>query len=86
MLDLHHALGRKQVIRPVQMRLEAHALLADFVELAKTEDLEATAVGEDGAAPVHKRVQTAHAVDELVAGPQVEVVGVGEYNLGAGFF
>jgi hypothetical protein len=61
---------------------------AVFVDLALTgqaEDLEAARIGEDRPVPAHERVQPAEAFDQLVAGTQVEVIGVGQDELCAGF-
>ena len=55
----------------------------DLAHVGEAEDLEAAAVGEDGAVPVHEAVQAAQLGDELVAGPQGEVVGVAEDDLRA---
>ena len=40
-LDLHRALGRQFVQRPIDMRLESDALLAELSELRQTHHLEA---------------------------------------------
>ena len=66
------------------MRLEAHAICGDLVAVPEAEYLKAAAVGEDRLGPVHKGVESPHPVDELVAGPQVEMVGVAEDDLRLG--
>ena len=71
-------------MRAVQVRLEAHAVCGDLVAVAEAEDLKAAAVGEDRPGPVHKGVESPHPVDELVAGAQVEVIGVAEDDLRLG--
>ena len=50
----------------------------DLARLGEAEDLEAAAVGEDRPVPVHEAVQAAQLGDQLVAGPQGEVIGVAE--------
>ena len=65
------------------MGLEGDAILGNARQIAQAEDLETAAVGEDGQAPAHELVQPAEAADELVAGPQVEVIGVAEDDRGA---
>ncbi len=45
--------------------------------------LEAAAVGERRARPVHEGTQATRLVDDVRAGLQVEVVGVGQHSLGA---
>ena len=47
------------------------------------EDLEAAGVGEQGARPGHEAVQATETADGLVAGAEVEVIGVGEEDVGA---
>ena len=47
-------------------------------------DLEAAAIGQDRARPVHEAVQPAEPRDALGAGPQHQVVGVAEHDAGAG--
>ena len=51
---------------------------------AERKDLETAGVRQQGAAPIHEAVDAADAADELVAGAEVEVVGVGEDDLRAG--
>ena len=66
------------------MRLEVHAVCGHLVAVAKAEDLKAAAVGEDRPGPIHKGVEAPQPIDELVAGAQVEVVGVAEDDLRVG--
>ena len=47
------------------------------------EDLEAAGVSEHGARPTDEAMQAAHAANGLVAGTQIEVVGVAEDDFGA---
>ena len=65
------------------MRAETHALVRDLAQLAQAEDLKAAGVGEHGARPADEAVQPAHAADGLVAGAQIEVIGVAENDLRA---
>ena len=55
----------------------------DLADVGELKDLEAAAVGEDRAVPAHEAVQAAQFGDQLVAGPQGEVIGVAEDDLGA---
>ena len=80
-LDLHTLLGAHEDALAVHMGGELHALLGDLAEGGQGEDLKSAAVGEDGFGPIHELVEAAHVVDELVAGADVEVVGVGELDL-----
>ena len=65
------------------MRPEGGALLAQLAQVAKAEDLEAAAVGQDGSIPAHERMQAAELLDQLRARPQHQVIGVGEDDLRA---
>ena len=53
-LDIHHLLGREEVLRPVDVRAELGALLVQLAIVGKGEDLETTAVGQYGSIPFHK--------------------------------
>ena len=76
-------LRRQRAQRAVEVRAELHALLADLAHRREAEDLVAAAVGQDRMRPADERVQAAGARDQLVAGTQVQVVGVAEDDLGA---
>ena len=68
--------------RTVDVRLEPDALFGIYLAtVAQREDLEAAAVGEDGAVPAVELVQTASLAKHLNAGAQIEVVGVAQNNL-----
>ncbi len=67
-------LGAAVVYRP-----ERHALVVHVQQrVAEREHLEPARVGEDRAVPAHERVQAAELGDEVLAGPEVEVVRVAE--------
>ncbi len=83
-LDLHGELGGVVVFGAVDVGAEADAFFADVAEAGEGEDLESTAIGEDWAGPLHEAVDAAEVLDELVAGSEVEVVGVDEDDAGAG--
>ena len=82
-LDVGGALGRQQMARAVEVRLELGAFFPDDAALGQAEHLEAAAVGEDRPRPADERVQAAAARDQLVARPQEQVIGVAEDDLGA---
>ena len=82
-LHVHGVLGREEVAAAVQVRAEADAFVGDLAQGAEREDLEAAGVGEHGARPTDEAMQAAHAADGLVAGAQVEVIGVAEDDFGA---
>ena len=77
-------LRREPVRRAVEVAAERHAVLVHDPQVAERDDLEPARVGEDRPVPVHERVQAAEPGDALVPGPQVQVVGVGEDDRGAG--
>ena len=70
--------------RAVEVAAERDAVLVDDPQVAERHDLEAARVGEDRPIPVHEPVQAAEPLDALRAGPQVQVVGVGEDDRRAG--
>ena len=67
----------------IEVRLENHALIGDLPQAAEAEDLEAAGIGENCVGPGHEAVQSAHFADELVAGAQEKMIGVGEEDLDA---
>ncbi|HTQ86824.1 MAG TPA: hypothetical protein VMI93_11475, partial [Candidatus Solibacter sp.] len=83
--DLHvdGMFGGKEVGTSVEVGAEADAIVGDFAERAEGENLEASGVGEEGARPTDETMQAAHAPDDFVAGPQVEVIRVAEDDFGA---
>ena len=60
------------------------ACFGDLRAVRQAEDLKAAAVGQNRAVPAHELVQSAQSADQLVAGPQGQMVGVAEHHLGAG--
>ena len=83
-LDRGCELGREARGRAVVDASERHALVVDARDrVAEREDLEAAGVGEDRQVPRHEAVQPAELADQLVAGPEMQVVGVAEQDLGA---
>ena len=80
-LDSHAFFRSHENALAVDVGGELHALLGDLAEGGQGEDLESAAVGQNRLGPVHELVQAPHVVDELVAGADVEVVGVGQLYL-----
>src|ERR1700751_1921315 len=70
----------------VQVRAKAHAFVGNFAEIGEAEDLIASGIGENRAAPGHERVQTAQLSNQLVTRTQIEVVGVRQNYACAQFF
>ena len=83
-LHLDGALRRQLDGRAVDMRLENDAPLVDAPELRQRHHLVAAGIGEDRLLPMHELVQAAELGDALGAGPQHQVIGVGEDDVGAG--
>ena len=82
-LHVHGMLWREEVTGAVEVRAEADTFVRDFAESAEGKDLKAAGVGEHGARPGDKAMQAAHAADRLVAGAQIEMVGVAKDDFGA---
>ena len=81
-LDLDGELGREPGRGAVVDVAERDAVVVDRGErVAQREDLEAAGVGQDRPVPAHEAVQAAELGDQLVAGPEVQVVGVAEQDL-----
>ena len=60
-------------------RAERDAVVVDREQrVAEREDLEAARIGEDRPVPARERVQPAELLDHVLAGPEVQVVGVAE--------
>ena len=62
--------------RAVEVRFEFDALVPDPAEIGEAQDLVSAAVGENGALPAHEAVDAPRLLDELLAGPQVEMIRV----------
>ncbi len=84
MLDFDRARRRQAMRRAVQVRLERDAVRVELSQFGQRHDLEAAGVGQDRAGPVHEAMQPAEARNAFGAGPQHQVVGVAEYDVGAG--
>ena len=65
----------------VDVAAEGGALLGDSSRAGEREDLEPAGVGEHRARPAHEAVDAPQAAQDLRAGPQQEVIGVGEQHL-----
>ena len=60
------------------MRAELDAVVSNFAQRAKGEDLKAAGVSEESARPTHELVKAAHAANGFVAGAEIEVISVAE--------
>ena len=83
-LDLGHAFRCQSLGGAVVDGAKRDAVVVDRQQrVAQREHLEAPRVGEDRPVPARERVQTAVLGDDLLAGSEVQVVGVGEDHVGA---
>ena len=82
-LDLHGLLRPHKDAPAIDVGGKGDSLLLDLAQAGQGEHLEPAGVGEDRAVPPHELVQAAHLAHHLVAGAQVEVVGVGQLHLAA---
>ena len=85
LLDRHHLLRREAVGAAVEVAAKGDALRVHFPLVGQAEDLVAARIGEQRAIPAHKGVQPAKTLDQLVARPQIEMIGVGQHQLRAAF-
>ena len=60
---------------------KGHALFGDLAQLCQTEYLKSTTVGQNGAVPAGKFVQTAHIGYQLVAGAKVKMISIAQHHL-----
>ena len=65
----------------VDMGGEIDPLLLDLPQGGQGEHLKSAGVRQNGAVPVHKLVEAPHLPHDLIAGAQVQVVGVAELDL-----
>ena len=81
-MHLHGELWRQEYFVAVDRRLEAHTLFRELAHACQRENLEATRIRQDRATPVHEFVQPAVLADDRRAGPQHQVEGIAEDDLG----
>src|SRR5262249_48870537 len=70
----------------VEVRLKLYSMLADLAQPGEAEHLKPAGVGKDRIGPRHESMQSPELADELVSGPQIEVIGIGEDGLGVELF
>ena len=85
-LDLHGLLGAHENLVPIDVGGEIHALLLDLPQRRQGKHLEPAGVRQDRAVPVHELVKASHLPHDLIAGTQVQMVGVAQLDLAAHFF
>ena len=67
------------------MTLERHPFIVYLAGLRERENLEAARIGEHRIRPAHEPMQTTQPSNHIVAGAQVEVIGIGEHERSAQF-
>ena len=80
-LDVHHLLGREEMLAAVDVGAELATLFREFANAREGKHLKAAAVGEHGAVETVELMQAAGLFYNVQAGSQVEVIGVAEDNL-----
>ena len=75
--------GPMKILCPSMWEAKVTPLLPDLPQRGQGEHLEPAGVRQDGAVPVHELVEPPHLPDDMVARPQVQVVGVAELDLAA---
>ena len=65
----------------VNVGSEFDSLLGDLSKIPKAEYLESAAVGQNRPVPVHEFVESSRFPDQLMAGAQIEMVGVAQYDV-----
>ena len=80
-LDTHALLGAHEDFLAVVMRIEVDAFLLNLTQLCEGKDLKSAAVGKNGTLPVHELMKAAHLADDVIAGTQVEMVGIAQLDL-----
>src|SRR5438477_9590753 len=70
----------------VKMRTKTYAVIRNFAKLGKAEYLVAAGIGENGAIPGHKFVQTAQSANQFASRAKVKMVSIAEDDLRAQFF
>src|SRR5579885_2989929 len=68
------------MLRAIEVRTKAYALVSDFAQLREAIDLVSAGIGENRARPGHEPVQAAQPAHQLVPRPQVQMIGIGEDN------
>lgn len=95
LVKAHHDIGADDVLQAdgffrrhempgaIQMRGKGDPLLTDLAQIPQGKNLEPAAVGEDGPVPIHKFVQAAGLLDDILPRPQIQMIGIAQDDLGA---
>ena len=82
-LDVDDAFGREAVGGAVDVAAKGDAVGVELAAVGEAEDLIAAGIGQDRSLPAHEAVQASRTFDQLVAGAEVEMVGIGQHEGGA---
>src|SRR5690606_34001977 len=77
-------LGREQVGAAVNVALEVRAVLVHGAGVGQRKNLKPARVGQHRTVPVHEAVDAAEFFKHLGTGPQEQVIGIGEQDVGTG--
>ena len=83
-LDVDGRFRSHHVFGTVDIGFEGNSFLCDFTEFTQGKNLEAAAVRENRAIPVHELVKSAGLSNDILAGSQIEMIGVSQNDFGAG--
>ena len=83
-LHLDRALRRQLDLGAVDMRAKRHGLLAHLAQFRQRHHLKAAGIGQHRTAPAGEFLQAAERCDALRTGPQHQMVGIAEHDIGAG--
>ena len=75
-LDIHHVLGGEHQFTTINMGRELHAFFGHFANIGEGEYLKTARIGQYGACPSLKTMQSARFVQDVGTWSQIEVIGV----------
>ncbi len=84
LFDAHHRLGSEPAPRAVEVASEIDTVLVDCTQRLQREHLKSAGVGDDRPVPAHEPVEASQVADYLIAGTEMQVIGVGEDHPRAG--
>jgi len=72
--------GVKRCLLPSRVTSKSDTFVVNPVDFGEAEDLKAAGVGQHRAIPAHELMQAAHVPDEIVAGAQIQVIGIRQHQ------
>ena len=70
--------GVNRTARSIDVAPEVDTVLIDGAQRLEREHLESARIRDDGTVPSHEAVQATQVADHLIAGPEMQVIGVGQ--------